>query len=207
MRISLTLLLQVAGVLHLGLMSAGLLMPRAVNMRAHLAGLPAFIRQLFWVYYTFIGFCLVSFSIITIAFAETLASGNPGARLVRLLRRLLDAAAAGRDVRLRHAAVLDEHCPKRWLSCAERRLCVYLPIVYALCGEPARIRRQFLITKRMRSSSVYTEMTIHTIHTSHPKLTRIHIVVASVWLVQWPAATSCSEDRRDTWPSCSPYPA
>ena len=80
MTIDLTLLLRVAGVLHLGLMSAGLLMPKVVNMRAHLAGLPAFIRQLFWVYYTFIGLCLVSFGVITIVFAETLASGATFAR-------------------------------------------------------------------------------------------------------------------------------
>jgi hypothetical protein len=80
MTISLTLLLQVAGVMHLGLMSAGLLMPKVVNMRAHLAALPPFLRQLFWVYYSFIALCLVSFSVITIVFAETLASGGPLAR-------------------------------------------------------------------------------------------------------------------------------
>jgi hypothetical protein len=80
MTINLTLLLQAAGVMHLGLMSAGLMMPKVVNMRAHLAGLPVFIRQLFWVYYSFIALCLVSFSVITIAFAETLASGSTLAR-------------------------------------------------------------------------------------------------------------------------------
>ena len=87
MDITLTVLLQIAGVMHLGLMVAGLMMPAVVNMRAHLAGLPAFIRQLFWVYYTFIALCLVSFSIITIVFAETLASGGPLAgRSARSLR-------------------------------------------------------------------------------------------------------------------------
>jgi hypothetical protein len=77
---TLVLLLQIAGVLHLGLMAAGFLMPRVVSMRAHLAPLPAFIRQLFWVYYTFIGLCLASFSIITIVFADTLAAGGALAR-------------------------------------------------------------------------------------------------------------------------------
>ena len=80
MRINLTLLLQIAGVLHLGLMCAGLLMPRVVRMRWHLVALPPFIRQLFWVYYTFIALCLVSFSVITIAFADTLAAGGTLAR-------------------------------------------------------------------------------------------------------------------------------
>src|SRR5690348_9709937 len=55
METKLTLLLRVAGVLHLGLMCAGLLMPRVVGIRAHLAKMPPFIRQLFWVYYAFIG--------------------------------------------------------------------------------------------------------------------------------------------------------
>ena len=82
MKTDLTLLLQIAGVLHLGLMSAGLLMPRVVGMNAHLAMLPPFIRQLFWVYYSFIALCLVSFSIITIAFADTLAAGSGLARAV-----------------------------------------------------------------------------------------------------------------------------
>lgn len=82
MRINLTLLLQIAGVMHLGLMCAGLLMPRVVGMRQHLAGLPPFIRQLFWVYYTFIALCLVGFSIITVAFAGTLAGGGSLARAV-----------------------------------------------------------------------------------------------------------------------------
>ena len=77
---NLTLLLQIAGVLHLGLMCAGALMPRVVNMRLHLAALPPFIRQLFWVYYSFIGLCLISFGLITVTFASTLAAGSNLAR-------------------------------------------------------------------------------------------------------------------------------
>src|SRR5712672_1121022 len=80
MTMNLTRLLQTAGVLYLGLMCAGLLMPGVVGMRRHLAVLPPFIRQLFWVYYSFIALCLVSFSIITIVFADTLAAGGPLAR-------------------------------------------------------------------------------------------------------------------------------
>src|SRR6516225_5775987 len=74
---TLTILLQIAGLLHLGLICAGLLMPRVVGLPAHLAVLPKFIRQLFWVYYSFIGLCLVSFGLITILFAGTLAAGGP----------------------------------------------------------------------------------------------------------------------------------
>ena len=63
---NLTLALQIAGILHLGLLCAGSMMPGVVGMRSHLVALPPFIRQLFWVYYSFIGLCLVSFGTITI---------------------------------------------------------------------------------------------------------------------------------------------
>ncbi len=46
----LTLLLQIAGILHLGLAAAGALMPRVVKLNEHLAGVPPFIRRLFFVY-------------------------------------------------------------------------------------------------------------------------------------------------------------
>jgi hypothetical protein len=78
----LTILLQIAGVLHLGLIGAGLLMPRVVNMQVHLAALPSFLRRLFWAYYAFIAFCLVSFGLLTFIFAGTLASGGGLARSV-----------------------------------------------------------------------------------------------------------------------------
>lgn len=76
----LTTFLQIAGVLHLGLVWAGATMPRAVNLRFHLATLPPFVRQLFWVYFTFIGLTLVSFGTITFFQAQALASGQPLAR-------------------------------------------------------------------------------------------------------------------------------
>src|SRR5262245_2623041 len=78
----LTFALQIAGILHLGLLCAGALMPRAVNLRTHLATLPPFIRRLFWVYYSFIGLCLLSFGLLTVAFAETLSAGGDLARAV-----------------------------------------------------------------------------------------------------------------------------
>lgn len=79
---NLTLALQFAGVLYLGLICAGALMPRAVNLRVNLAVLPTFIRQLFWVYFSFIALCLLSFGIITVTFADELAAGSALARAV-----------------------------------------------------------------------------------------------------------------------------
>ena len=130
MTIDLPLLLRLAGVMHLGLMSAGLLMPKVVNLRAHLAALPAFIRQMFWVYYTFIGLCLVSFCVITIVFAETLASGSA------LARALCVFFAAFWTLRLLVALFVFDMRP--YLTSTSRRMgyhalnavFAYLPVVY-----------------------------------------------------------------------------
>jgi hypothetical protein len=79
---TLTLLLELAGVMHAGLLCAGALMPQAVNLRTHIAGLPPFIQRLFWVYYAFIAMCLISFGLVTVTFAGTLAAGSALARAV-----------------------------------------------------------------------------------------------------------------------------
>jgi hypothetical protein len=129
--LNLTLLLQIAGLLHLGLMCAGALMPRVVNMRTHLAVLPPFIRQLFWVYYSFIGLCLFSFGIITITFADTLAAGS------NLARALCAFFAVFWTIRLIAGTFIFDMRP--YLTNFYRRLgyhainivFAYLPIVYA----------------------------------------------------------------------------
>jgi hypothetical protein len=76
------LVLKLAALTHLGLIAAGLLMPGVVGLRGHLATLPPFVRSLFWVYYAFIGLCLVSFGLGTFLLAEDLASGTRLARAV-----------------------------------------------------------------------------------------------------------------------------
>jgi hypothetical protein len=132
--ITLTLLLQVAGVMHLGLMSAGLLMPKVVDMRSHLAALPTFIRQLFWVYYSFIALCLVGFGVITIVCAETLASGS------MLARALCVFLAVFWTLRLLVATFVFDMRP--YLTSTPRRVgyhalnvaFAYLPVVYLLAA-------------------------------------------------------------------------
>lgn len=76
----LTICLRLAGVLHLGLLCAGLTMSRVVSLRQHLTLVPIFVRRLFWVYYTFIGLCLIGFGLLTFAFAPQLAAGSGLAR-------------------------------------------------------------------------------------------------------------------------------
>jgi hypothetical protein len=131
---TLTLLLEIAGLAHLGLMCAGLLMPRAVGLRQHLAALPPFIRNLFWVYYSFISLCLVSFGTITVAFAPALAAGSV------LARALCIFLAAFWTLRLIAATFIFDVTP--YLTNAAWRLgyhatnvvFIYLPVVYVLAA-------------------------------------------------------------------------
>jgi hypothetical protein len=128
---NLTLLLQIAGVLHLGLICAGALMPRAVNLRANIAPLPPFIRRLFWVYYSFIGLCLVSFGLITVVFAQTLAAGGGLARAICIFLALFWT------IRLIAAAFILDVSPylknSFWRAGyqATNIAFIYLPVVYA----------------------------------------------------------------------------
>ena len=131
---TLTLLLRFAGILHLGLLLAGLMMPGVVGLRAHLTTLPAFIRRLFWVYYAFIGLCLVSFGILTFTLAATLAEGS------LLSRSLCLFFAAFWTLRLIAATFIFDL--SQYLTNAYRRIgyhainivFVYLPVVYLLAA-------------------------------------------------------------------------
>jgi hypothetical protein len=72
--------LKIAALLHLGLIWAGIMMPRVIKLSTHLASLPVMVRQLYWVYYSFIGFILVSFGALTWIHADAMAAGIPVAR-------------------------------------------------------------------------------------------------------------------------------
>jgi len=135
---TLTLLLQLAGILHLGLLCAGLMMPGVVGLRAHLAALPTFIRRLFWVYYAFIGLCLVSFGCLTFALAGSLAAGSV------LARSLCVFFAAFWTLRLVVATFVFDLRP--YLTNGYRRVgyhatnlvFTYLPVVYLLAAWKGR---------------------------------------------------------------------
>ena len=131
---TMTLLLQIAAFMHLGLLCAGLMMPRVVNLRAHLAVLPIFIHRLFWVYYSFIGLCLVSFGCLTFTLAGTLAGGSI------LARALCVFFAAFWTLRLIAATFIFDLSP--YLTNIYRRVgyhainivFIYLPLVYLLAA-------------------------------------------------------------------------
>jgi len=131
---TLTVLLQIAGVLHLGLLCAGAVMPRAVNLRAHLAALPPFIRRLFWVYYSFIALCLVSFGLITVTLAGTLAAGG------NLARAICAFLAVFWTIRLVAATFIFDVRPYLTSNLwrlgyhATNIVFIYLPVVYAMAA-------------------------------------------------------------------------
>jgi hypothetical protein len=137
---TLTLLLEIAGILHLGLIAAGLTMPRAVDLRRHLAGLPPFIRRLYWVYYSFIALCLVGFGSLSFGMAGTLAAGGPLARVICVF------FAAFWTVRLVAATFVFDVRP--YLTSAALRagyyatniVFAYLPVVYALAAWKGGVR-------------------------------------------------------------------
>jgi hypothetical protein len=82
---TLTTLLQIAAIMHIGLLCAGASMPKAVNLRGHIATLPPFLRQLFLVYFSFIALMLVGFGSMTFLFAHAMAAGEPTARALCVL--------------------------------------------------------------------------------------------------------------------------
>ena len=82
MNTKLELALKFAALMHLGLIAAGALMPRATGLWRECAKLAPFPRTLFRVYYAFIGLCLVSFGLGSWVFAPELASGTAFARAV-----------------------------------------------------------------------------------------------------------------------------
>ena len=109
-------------------------MPRAVNLRAHLAALPPFIRRLFWVYYSFIALCLVSFGLITVTLADTLAAGG------NLARAICAFLAVFWTIRLIAATFVFDVRPYLTSNLwrlgyhATNIVFIYLPVVYALAA-------------------------------------------------------------------------
>ena len=134
MTLDLAMLLRIGGVMYLGLMAAGLMMPRVVGLRSHLTTLPEFVRRLFWVYYGFVALCLLSFSVLTFALADTLASGS------QLARAVCGFLAVFWTLRLVVATFVFDLRP--YLTSTSRRMgyhatnvvFAYLPVVYGMAA-------------------------------------------------------------------------
>jgi hypothetical protein len=76
------ILLKLAALTHLGLIAAGLLMPKVTGVWIDAKKMSPFAQGLFRTYYLFIGLCLVSFGLGSWIFATELASGTTLARAV-----------------------------------------------------------------------------------------------------------------------------
>ena len=79
---TLTTLLLVGGLLHLGITSAGLVMTLVLDWRRNLSPLCALTRHIIWTHGAFVLLTIVAFGVVSLAFPAALASGEPLARAV-----------------------------------------------------------------------------------------------------------------------------
>ena len=73
-------LLFIAGLLHFGILIASALVPQVLAWKSSLARLDPLLRQLIWVHGAFIVLVIVGFGVLTLLYADELASGSPLAR-------------------------------------------------------------------------------------------------------------------------------
>jgi len=77
-----------AGVVQVGIMAANIPLPGRLRVRERLAGVPRFIRQIFYVHWIYIVIVLGLFAALCFGFAEELAGGS---RLGRFLSGFMAA--------------------------------------------------------------------------------------------------------------------
>jgi hypothetical protein len=126
----LQLALQLAGLIQVLLLTAGASMTRVVRMPEHLRTLPIFLRQLFWTYFGFIGFVLLSLGVVTLANSAELAAANGLARWFNGFACLFWTARLGVQC---FVFDLRPFLTNGWLRAGHAALNVaflYLPIVY-----------------------------------------------------------------------------
>jgi hypothetical protein len=75
-------LLIIAGVLHLCITSAGLVMTLVLDWRRELLSLCALTRHIIWTHGTFVLLTIIGFGVVSIYCASALSSGEPLARAV-----------------------------------------------------------------------------------------------------------------------------
>ena len=75
-------LLILAGLLHLAITSAGLVMTLVLDWRRNLTPLCALTRHIIWTHGAFVLLTIVAFGVVSLAFPAALASGEPLARAV-----------------------------------------------------------------------------------------------------------------------------
>ena len=71
-----------AGLLHLAITSAGLVMTLVLDWRKNLSPLCALTRHIIWTHGAFVLMTIIGFGVVSLAFPGALASGEPLARAV-----------------------------------------------------------------------------------------------------------------------------
>jgi len=102
-----------AGAVHLGIIAANVPLPGRLRVREHLAGVPRFIRQIFYVHWNYIVIVLGMFAGLCFGFAPDLAGASALGRFLSgflagfwLLRVVLQIFYYDREIR-RENRVLD----------------------------------------------------------------------------------------------------
>jgi len=102
-----------AGAVHLGIIAANVPLPGRLRVREHLAGVPRFIRQIFYVHWIYIVIVLGMFAGLCFGFAPDLAGASALGRFLSgflagfwLLRVVLQIFYYDREIR-RENRVLD----------------------------------------------------------------------------------------------------
>lgn len=71
-----------AGVIHLGIIAANIPLPGRLRVRERLAGVPRFLRQIFYVHWIYIVIVLGLFAALCFGFAGELAGASPLGRFL-----------------------------------------------------------------------------------------------------------------------------
>jgi len=95
-----------AGVVHVGIIAANIPLPRRLRVRERLAGVPRFVRQIFYVHWVYIVIVLGLFAALCFGFAPELAGASGLGRFLSgfmasfwLLRIMLQLLYYDREVR------------------------------------------------------------------------------------------------------------
>src|SRR5579863_5299296 len=95
-----------AGVVHVGIIAANIPLPGRLRVREHLAGVPRFVRQIFYVHWVYIVIVLGLFACLCFGFAPELAGASGMGRFLSgfmagfwLLRIVLQVFYYDREVR------------------------------------------------------------------------------------------------------------
>jgi hypothetical protein len=128
------LLFRLGGGVHFCILVASAMVPRVLDWRSQLAPLHPFLRRLFWVYGVFIVLCIVSFGVLSVAFAAELAAGSGLARGVCAFIAVFWLARLAVQFFVFDAS---EFLTTWWLRAGYRLLTVVftlLPVPYALAA-------------------------------------------------------------------------